>query len=231
MEIAYLVAAIIFIITWLIFFKLRKDLRREMIIMSLLAVPLCLFDLWAVPLYWEPATLFNIPVGIEGVIYSFSLGGLAAVLYAEVAHKRLQKVHKWHKSAALLVFAVTLVVFFLLAVAKIATPVIILYITLLAGLGVALYLRKDLVRSTIIGAVCFGVLYFVLVKIWLIMYPDAVNWFVFHGLPPLRLWGVPLWELLFGTIFAAYWGNIYEILFGYRLVARAKKKSKKYSSK
>jgi hypothetical protein len=233
MHFAYLVAAIIFLITWTVLFIYRKDLRREMIIMSLLATPLGLFDLWAVPLYWNPTTLFNIPVGIEGVMYSFSLGGITAVLYAEVFHKKLRHIHKWHKSAALIVFAVTLVIFLLLAIAKAATPVVILYVTLLVGLGVALYLRKDLVRSTIIGALCFGVLYFVLVKVWLTLYPGAADWFVFHSLPSVRLWGVPLWELLFGTIFAAYWGNIYELLFGYRLVARSKKKksAKPYLSK
>lgn len=224
MQFAYLVAAFMFLAAWTALFIFRKDLHREMLTMSLLAVPLGLFDLWAVPLYWEPVILFDIPVGIEGLMYSFSLGGIAAVLYAEVAHKKLQRVHKWHKSAALIVFAVTFAIFLSLALAKAATPVIILYITLLSGLGVSLFFRKDLVRSTIIGALSFAVLYFILIKVWVSLYPAAVDWFIFDGLPPLRLFGVPLWELLFGTIFAAYWGNLYELLFGYRLVGRAKKK-------
>jgi hypothetical protein len=223
MQFAYLVAAFLFIIVWLILFTRRKDLHREMLIMSLLAMPLGLFDVWAVPLYWKPETLFNIPVGVEGMIYSFCLGGVTAVIYAEVAHRRLQRVHKWHKSAALIVFLVTAAIFLPLAIGKVANPVIILYISLLSGLGVVLYFRKDLVRSTIIGALCFGILYFILLRIWISLYPGAVEWFVFEGLPKSRIFGVPLWELLFGTVFAAYWGNVYELLFGYRLVRRARK--------
>jgi hypothetical protein len=231
MQFAYLVAAFLFIIVWLILFTRRKDLHREMLIMSLLAMPLGLFDFWAVPLYWKPETLFNIPVGVEGMIYSFCLGGVTAVIYAEVAHRRLQRVHKWHKSAALIVFVVTAAIFLPLAIARAANPVIILYISLLTGLGAALYLRKDLVRGTIIGALCFGILYFILLKIWTSIYPDAVAWFVFQGLPRARLWGVPLWELLFGTVFAAYWGNMYEILFGYKLVRSTRRTKRRIPGK
>lgn len=226
MQFAYITAAAIFLVVWAILFILRKDLRREMLIMSLCATPLGLFDFWAVPLYWQPVTLFNAPVGFEGLIYSFCLGGITSVIYAEVAHRSLRHVHKWHKSAALVVFLVTAAIFLPLAIGKVANPVIILYISLLSGLGVALYFRKDLVRSTIIGALCFGVLYFILLRVWISLYPNAADWFVFEGLPKTRLFGVPLWELLFGTVFAAYWGNVYELLFGYRLVRRARKTRK-----
>ncbi|TAL14416.1 hypothetical protein EPN95_03085 [Patescibacteria group bacterium] len=229
MQFAYISAAIIFLAVWIILFLYRKDLHREMLTMSLFAVPLGLFDFWAVPLYWQPVTLFNIPIGIEGLIYSFCLGGITSVIYAEVAHKRLQHIHKWHKSAALIVFLATAIMFLPLAIGKVANPVIILYVSLLTGLGVALYLRKDLVRSTIIGGLCFGILYFLLLRFWLSLYPSAANWFVFQGLPQTRILGVPLWELLFGTVFAAYWGNVYELLFGYRLIRRAHKSKKKVS--
>lgn len=224
MHFAFLGAAVLFIVTWTILFVIRKDLRKEMLVMSLIATPLGLFDLWAVPLYWQPQTLYNIPVGIEGLLYSFALGGITAVLYSEVAHKRLQQVHKYHKTAALIVFAATAAIFLPLALAKVANPAVIIYIALLSGIGVTLYFRKDLVKSALIGAFCFGILYFVLIKIWLLLFPDAVDWFVFQGLPPVRLLGVPMWELLFGIIFAAYWGNLYQLIFGYKLAARSKKK-------
>jgi hypothetical protein len=124
------------------------------------------------------------------------------------------------------VFLVTAVLFLLLALGKVANPVVIVCTTLLLGLGVAVYLRKDLLRSTIIGGLCFGLLYFALIKIWLLLYPGATEWFVFRGLPNIRVLGVPFWELLFGTIFAAYWGNIYELLFGYRLARSTSKKKR-----
>jgi len=224
MQFAYLTAALIFIAVWIVLFVLRKDLRREMIVMSLIATPLGLFDIIAVPLYWQPQTLFNIPVGIEGLVYSFALGGITSVLYAEIAHKRFQHIHKYHKGAALIVLAATAAIFLPLALEKVIHPAIIIYIILLTGLGVMLYLRKDLVKSSLIGAFSFGILYFILIKTWLTIYPAAAEWFIFKGLPQVHLLGVPLWELLFGIIFAAYWGNVYQLIFGYRLVKKSKKK-------
>lgn len=209
---------------WTILFVRRKDLRREMLVMSTLAAPLGLFDFWAVPLYWQPVTLFDLPIGIEGILYSFCLGGITAVLYSEVACKTPQHIHKWHKSVALVMFTVTLVILLVLAIGRVANPAVILYAALLSGLGIALYFRKGLVRGTLIGALCFGLLYFIILKTWITLFPGAVDWFLFQGLPRVYVWGVPLWELLFGIIFAAYWGNVYELLFGYRLV---KSKSKK----
>ena len=226
MQFAYISAVLLFLVVWALLYLFRADLRREMLTMSVLSMPFGLFDLWAVPLWWHPVTLFNVPVGIEGLIYSFCLGGIASVIYAEVGYKRLRHIHKWHKSAALVVFVVTIGVFLPLAFGKIANPVVILYVTLLIGLAATLYLRKDLLRSTVIGSLSFTVLYFLLIKIWLFLYPGVIDWFAFQGLPNIHVSGVPLWELLFGMIFAAYWGNVYELLFGYRMVSRARIKNK-----
>ena len=227
MQYAYASAVFLILALWIFLFIRRKDLRKEMLTMSLLASPLCLFDFWAVPLYWQPVTLFNIPVGIEGVLYSFCLGGIAAILYTEVARKAPQHMHKWHRSGALVVFSATLAVLVILITqGDYFNPAVMLYIALLFGIGVALYLRKDLMRGTVIGALCFGVVYFLLLKIWLTMFPGAINWFLFQGLPKVYVLGVPLWELLFGIMFAAYWGNVYELLFGYRLISKTEARKK-----
>jgi hypothetical protein len=222
MQFAYLAAGIIMLTIWAILFIHRKDLRREMLVMSAIAAPLGLFDFFAVPLYWQPVTMFGSLYNIENILYTFSLGGITSVLYSEVARKAPRHMHTWHKSAALIVGLVTLAVLVFVAVQGTFNPAISLYVALLIGLGVTLYFRKDLVRGTIIGAICFGIVYFVALKLWMTLFPEAVTWFVFEGMPKAYVWGVPLWELTFGIIFAAYWGNIYEILFGYRLVRKTR---------
>jgi hypothetical protein len=224
MQYAYLAAGLIMLTAWTVLFIHRKDLRREMLIMSALAAPLGLFDFFAVPLYWQPVTMFGSLYNIENILYTFSLGGITAVLYSEVARKAPRHMHTWHKTASLIVFSITLAVLVLFASLQIFNPAIVLYIALLCGLGAILYFRKDLVRGTVVGALCFGILYFIVLKLWMTLFPDTVTWFVFEGMPKLYVWGVPLWELTFGIIFAAYWGNVYELLFGYRLVNRSRKK-------
>lgn len=218
MHYAYLTAGLIMLSIWTLLFALRKDLRREMVTMSLIAAPLGLFDFIAVPLYWEPVTMFGSLYNIENILYTFSLGGITAVLYTEVARKAPRHMHKWHKSAALVVGAVTLGVLITFALQGHLNPAVVLYIALLSGLAVSIYLRPDLVRGTVIGALCFGVIYFTALKIWMTVFPGTVEWFAFVGMPQIYISGIPVWELTFGIIFAAYWGNIYEILFGYQLV-------------
>lgn len=220
MHYAYLGASVIILTLWLILFNHRKDLHREMLIMSALAAPLGLFDVWFVSSYWQPITLFNVPVGIEGIVYSFSIGGIAAVLYPELAHRTPRHIHNWHKLSSAFVLLLTLVVFLLLKDANVPNPMVALYVALLAGIALLLYLRKDLVRGTIIGGLAFGVIYFCLIKLWITIFPGAQSWFLLEGLPKAYILGVPCWEVLFGIMFAAYWGNVYEALFGYRLVAQ-----------
>jgi hypothetical protein len=58
-----------------------------MLIMGTLALPLAFFDLVFVPAYWRPVTLFHMPIDIEGFLFSFSVGGIAAVLYATLAKR------------------------------------------------------------------------------------------------------------------------------------------------
>lgn len=227
MQYAYLVASLIIFTVWLALFHHRRDLRKEMLVMSLLAAPLGLFDFWFVPSYWQPITLFHLPVGLEGILYSFSIGGIAAVLYGEIARRTPRHIHNWHRRSSAFVLLLTLVVFLVLKNASVPNPMIALYVALLVGIAAILYLRKDLVRGTLIGGLAFGALYFCLIRLWITIFPAAKAWFLLEGLPKTYILGVPFWEVLFGIIFAAYWGNMYELLFGYRLVAQRQRATKK----
>lgn len=218
MHAAYLGANVIIAVVWILLYLNRRDLRKEMLVMSLCATPLALFDVWFVPSYWEPITLFDIPVGIEGFIYSFGIGGIASVMYAEVAHRVPKRIAHWHRAGAPIVIILSLVLFFVARSLGAPNPMVAAYVALLAGIALTIYFRKDLVASALVGALTFGLIYFLALKVWVSLFPEVNSWFVFDGLPRTFVWGVPLWEALFGLIFAAYWGNLYELLFGYRLV-------------
>jgi hypothetical protein len=74
-----------------------------------------------------------------------------------------------------------------------------------------------LLRSSIIGAITFGAIYATALIIWSNLFPYTNNWFVAQGLPKLFIFNAPVYEIIFGFLFGAYWGNIYELLFGYKL--------------
>lgn len=220
MQFAYLVGGVIFFLIWVLFFSIRRDLRTEMLVMSIFAAPLGLFDFWFVPKYWKPETLFHLPVGIEGLIYSFCLGGVTAVIYQAIAKRTPRRLHGLHKSGSIIVLVITGLVFLTLESANVQNPMIALYVGLLVGIAVMLYTRRDLIHGALIGGLLFGALYFALIRSWVSLFPDVHSWFILQGLPKVFILGVPAWELLFGIIFAAYWGNMYEYIFGYKLVTK-----------
>jgi len=191
-----------------------------MFIMSVCALPLALFDLVFVPAYWEPITLFHIPVGIEGFLFSFSVGGIAAVIYAELTKRTPRHIHAWRASAkhALWVPVLTFTTFVVAYALKVPNPEIAAYIAAAVGVALTIYLRPDLAQNILYGTLAFGVVYFACLKIWVLLFSGAQEWFVFQNMPKLFIWGVPGWEAIFGFFFGAFWSNLYELLFGYRLV-------------
>jgi hypothetical protein len=191
-----------------------------MFVMSLCALPLALFDLLFVPAYWAPITLFNVPVGLEGFVYSFSMGGVASVLYAELAGRSLRHVQGWHTSVwhALWVPFLTFIAFVIAAAFHGLNPMAAAYTALALGVALTMYVRKDLARSALIGALSFGAVYFVALKLWLLAFPDASSWFMLQHLPRVTVLGVPGPEILYGVLFGAYWSNLYELLFRYAFV-------------
>jgi len=212
----YLVANFIGAVPWIFVFYKRKDLRKEMLLMSLLAAPLALFDLIYVPTYWKPVTLFNIPIGIEGFIFSFEAGGLATVLFEYIEKQAPVRIKSYHNSLSILALLSILPVAFIFNYLFPINITVGVHFGLLVGIIVMLLLRKDLLKSAFIASISFGLIYFLSLLIWGNIFPDTVNWFTFENLPKIFILNVPLYEITFGFLFGAYWGNLYELLFGYK---------------
>ena len=73
-------------------YALRKDMRREMWTMSLIAVVTGLpheYWLWTRD-WWHPPNLTHTRVGIEDVLYAIGTGGALAAIYAVLWRRRLE---------------------------------------------------------------------------------------------------------------------------------------------
>lgn len=184
--------------------------------MSFLGLPIALFDFFYVPTYWTPTTLFHIPVGIEGFIFSFLCSGIAAVIYAEVMGVKLVKIAKYHKHTSFLVLLVIVPVAILISYFYPINIAVSMDVALLVGISLTIFLRKDLVKSTIKGSLIFGTLYASLLLIWSSLLPETQTWFTTTNLPRIFIFHASLYEIIFGYIFGAYWGNLYELFFGYK---------------
>jgi len=212
----YFVANIIGAIPWIFFFFKRKDLRKEMLLMSLLATHLALFDLLYVPSYWIPKTFLNIPVGIEGFIFSFEIGGIAAALFEYLVDISPIKIRSYHNPLSIAVLLVVLPIAFLTNILFPINVTVGIHAGLFVGIIILLLLRPDLLKSVIIASFSFASIYFASLLIWTSIFPETIRWFTFQNLPRLFIFNVPLYEITFAFLFGAYWGNLYELLFGYK---------------
>ncbi len=184
--------------------------------MSFLAAPLGLFDFLYVPTYWMPQTAFGLPVGVEGIIFSFLIGGIAAVSYAEMFHKKILKINKFHRHFSVFLFALVLPIVLMIDYFQLFNIAIAMYVALIVGIALIVMVRRDLLKPSIIGGLIFGLIYSTAFILWISIFSSGKDWFVLDGLPKIYLLNAPVYELIFAFLFGAYWGSLYELIFGYR---------------
>lgn len=232
MDFAYLFAAGLGGIVWLGFYLVRPDLRPLMLGMSLAGLPLALSDLFYVPQYWKPHTIGHIPVGVEGFLFSFEAAGICAAIYATVFDRAYApaldapRAGYWYRPRlsyqTLLPLAVPMPIAGLIAFALHTNIEWGLYAGLLIGTGLTVRARPDLAVPQILAALAFTPIYAAALLLWIRAYPEVHYWFILWRMPHWYLLGVPVTEIIFGALFAAYWTGLYPMVFKQRFVLRGR---------
>lgn len=232
MQYAWLIWSLAFLAVWLLFFFLRKDLRKEMWWVSLATMPLGLTEPLFVPEYWNPPTLFDLAqktgFDIESLIFCFSIGGVGSVIYKLIyktqilsvsESEKLHKRHRWHK----LILVTPIVVFLLLAI---LTPLDHIYCGVLAmslGALASLYCRPDLKYKIFVGGALFLGFYAILFLSLIWVLPNYVThvWNL-NALTGIMIFGVPVEEFLFAFSFGMLWSSLYEHIMWFKLTDKKK---------
>ena len=110
-QFGYLTGCLILLVVWIFLYLLKKGLRQELIFGSLLALPFGFSEMLFVHQYWNPPSIFNfIPrfgFGIEDFLFTFVVGGIAAIGYEVVYRNKVIKTKsKSHGIDAYLLFVV-----------------------------------------------------------------------------------------------------------------------------
>jgi hypothetical protein len=215
----WLVWSVAFLVPWLVAYAAFPPHRREMLWASLITAPLGLTEPLFVPAYWSPPSLFDLArttgFDIEGVIFSFGIGGIGAVLYnlstgrtdtlvpPDRRRSPRHRLHYWALAAPFLSFPVLYPLPW--------NPIYAASVAMLLGAAATMLCRPDLIRKTWIGALLF-VAYYVLfllgVEVTAAGYIERV-WNL-PALSGVRVLGIPMEELLFAAAFGAYWSAVYE---------------------
>src|SRR3989344_1148023 len=100
---AYLTVSTFLLFVWLFLYWRNPNSRKKIVVISLLTAPLGLTEPIFVPSYWLPFTLFDLArltgFDLESLLFSFAVGGIAAVLYESLLGKSRKhiSVHEMHQ--------------------------------------------------------------------------------------------------------------------------------------
>ncbi len=208
-----------FLLPWIVLYGAFPAHRRTMWWASIFMALFGLTEPLFVPEYWNPPSLFELAArtgfDIESVVFSFAIGGIAAVLYIAItrrslapvpAHERHSRRHRFHYLALATPFALFPALYFLPW-----NPIYAGIAAMIAGAIAAVLCRPDLKANTLVGGILFLALYtvFLLGLKW--SAPGYIEqvWNL-EALSGVLVYGLPLEELLFGFSFGLVWTGIYE---------------------
>ncbi len=87
---AYFIWAAIFGIIWISLYFWRKDVRKEMLIVSIFMGFIgILTEIIHIQDWWQPLTITRSTIGIEDFLIGFFIGGIAAIIYEEIYQKKI----------------------------------------------------------------------------------------------------------------------------------------------
>lgn len=221
---AYLTGALLFDAAWLACYLIGKRYRPQIIWGTVVTAPLALTSFLFVPQYWTPPSLFDldahIRVGIEDFLWAGAVGGIASVVGEIALKERLAAGRKEHRKKHYAPFLLMLAVFLIL---HFMYPAKNIYSTAIAFAACALvvaFLRSDLIPTMLIGAAVFTLLYFLLFVYFLWLYPDFIErYYNLQNISGIRLYRVPIEELMFASTGGAVWSVAYEYVQGYRFAS------------
>lgn len=211
---AYLTFSLIFFIPWLIFYYARKDLRKQMLAMSLFfsIVGLIAQYLWWTRDWWKPETVTGTVIGFEDFLLGFTNGGIAAVIYEEVFRKRIYHRDPCpHAKQTLFVILLTFVLmgfsFWIVKDTSFMATVIGLVVT---GV-ILLILRRDLFVSSITNGFLMAIISLPVYYLSLLISPTFIQktWLL-PNLSGISLTGIPIEDIIFYFLVGFVAAPLYE---------------------
>ena len=224
---AYLALDIPFIIAWILIFIFSKSTRKEQLTMSLLFLPTgTISELLYFQDYWNPASILSANIGpihflFEDFIFSFAIMGIGVVIF-NIIFKRLKyELLKPVNGAfffilqAVIAVLMSLILFFFFGINSIfATS-----FGFLSSAILILILRKDLIFNSIMSGILMASLMFAcyLSLIYLVANTENLlrqGWLIYGTPLDIRIFHVPLTEIIWGFAFGMFIGPLYEFISG-----------------
>lgn len=228
---AYLLMGIIYFIIWLMIFYIRKDLRREMIVVSCaFAIVGPISDVIYYQDWWRPITLSGMILSIEPILVGFSLGGIGATIYEVITSKKLKNdkgiIFDFKQGREILTLGIVglIIAFFTHFALKINS----LYVTIISSVIINIYIiyrRRDLLLNSILSGILFLFIAALSYSILNYLTPGWIEeFYYFRNTPKIIFLSLPIDDVLWYFFTGMLIGPLYEFYKGTKLVKVKHKK-------
>ncbi|MBU0957237.1 MAG: hypothetical protein KKF56_00345 [Nanoarchaeota archaeon] len=217
-EYAYLIGSLVMLLVWGILYYLRKDVRHEMLIISIM---FGIIGLFVDPIYskdwWFPLTITNTMPGIESFLFGFAVGGVSSVVYdiffgkrvrIKKANKKMEEIRNLNLFFIMLIGGgLFFISFFIFQLNSFYAS----FPALLVPLAIILIKRKDLLLDSIFSGVLVAIISFIFYIAPEMMLPGwiASTW-NFEMISGILVLGVPIEDLIWFFLAGLLIGPLYE---------------------
>ncbi len=227
---SFLLSSLVLFVLWLVFLYVSKSTRKEQVIMSMVGLvmtPALLLNAGSYYQYVMPGE--SVAMGIEDFLFSFSLFGIASIIYHVLLGKHIHKFKgdrlrlknpaaHWVAHLILVLGTWASISLGMVAIFSMAS----MQALLIGGVMVGIFIiasRNDLLIDALLSGLMTAALVFLVEQLFFIrMYPaDAVNFWEWSVLSDFILNGIPLEEILWAGVVGFSIGPMYEWLRRYQI--------------
>ncbi len=214
----YLIWVLMLGFFWTIAYATQRSIRKKILWSSLIALPFGLGELYFIPNYWNPQTLFDLGaifhIDLEAFALMFFLGGLAAAVYEGVMKRRIPVLQKFCHPSCWCWFSLVVTLASFLILVKLFPNLNIIWPSVIAAASggiFAMIVYPKLRVHVLLGGVLFALFYFISLALMNLLSPGWItSTWNFAALSKITIIGVPIEEITFGFAFGMLWSPLYE---------------------
>jgi hypothetical protein len=226
----FLIVSLVLFLVWAVLFLASRSTRREQAIMSLIGLilsPGALF--WAATDYRSGGAGVS-SLGIEDILFSFALFGIAAVIYQVLFGKHVSnwRGERYRIGNPAMHWISHLILTFGIWAFIALTTALVFHLSsvqafILGGLIIGVYIiadRKDLMLDALLSGLFVAMLVFIIEQLFFMrLFPvAAIMFWRQDSLSGIILGGIPIEEILWAAIVGFAIGPFYEYVRRYKLI-------------
>ena len=202
------------LILWILLLS-QGRLRSMLLLSSLLSIPLVVLATLLQPDYYDPPAFTSAPIDIERLIFLFLAGGIAATIYPAMSRQYFLPISNGRNMWPERVFVPLVIITIILL-----PPVLFhwsamhaLVLGEVVGVLLVIWIGRDLRNIMLGSALLSGLGYFLLLKLWSLLFPDVLELWNPEAFWGIHVLNVPLGELVLALLFGALWGPLVALIF------------------